>query len=75
MTELLEKAVEAVRQMPPERQDAIAHFLLDLTDDDAAEPLDAEDRAAIEEGLAQIERGEFATEEEVAAVFRRFTQP
>ena len=75
MTQLLDRAVEAVRQMPPERQDAIAHFLLDLTDDDAPEPLDAEDLAAVEEGLAQIERGEFATEEEVAAVFRRFTQP
>ena len=69
MTELLEKAVEAVRQMPPEQQDAIARWMLNLSDDDAPEPLDADDLAAIEDGLAQIERGEFATDEEIAANF------
>lgn len=61
--------------MPPERQDATARWMLDLTDQNVPEPLDADDLAAIEEGLAKIERGEFATDEEVAAVFRRFTEP
>ena len=30
-----------------------------------------EERAAVEEGLAQAERGEFASEAEVEAIFRR----
>jgi hypothetical protein len=34
--------------------------------------LSDEERAAIEEGIAQADRGEFATDEEVAAVFKRF---
>lgn len=40
-----------------------------------ARPLDAEDAAtsaAIREGLAQADRGEFASEAEVAATFARF---
>lgn len=34
--------------------------------------LDEDERAAIEEGLAQADRGEFATDEEVAALFKRY---
>ncbi len=34
--------------------------------------LDEDERAAIEEGLAQAGRGEFATDEEVAALFKRY---
>ena len=34
--------------------------------------LDDDERAAIEEGLAQADRGEFATDEEVAATFKRY---
>ena len=34
--------------------------------------LDDDERAAIEDGLAQADRGEFATDEEVAATFKRY---
>lgn len=34
--------------------------------------LSADERAAIEEGMAEIERGEFASDAEVAALFQRF---
>jgi predicted transcriptional regulator len=34
--------------------------------------LSEDERAAIEEGIAQADRGEFATDEEVAALFRRY---
>lgn len=34
--------------------------------------LSAEDIAAIEEGLAQADRGEFASEEEIEAAYARF---
>lgn len=72
MTKLLEQALEAVRRMPPDTQDAIAKFMLDLADEDEPELIPAEHRAAVLEGLAEVERGEFATDEEVAAAFRRF---
>jgi hypothetical protein len=34
-------------------------------------PLDAEARAAIDEGLEQVRRRDFASDEEIAALWRR----
>ena len=73
MTKLLEKALEAVRQLSPDSQDEIAQAMLYLAAADAEpEPVDPAHLPAILEGLAQARRGEFATEEEVEAAFRRF---
>jgi predicted transcriptional regulator len=73
MTKLLEKALEAVRQLPPDSQDEIAQAMLYLAAVDAEpEPVDPAHLPAILEGLAQARRGEFATEEEVEKAFRRF---
>jgi predicted transcriptional regulator len=73
MTKLLEKALEAVRQLPPESQDEIAQAMLYFAAADAEpEPVDPEHLPAILEGLAQARRGEFATEEEVKKAFGRF---
>jgi hypothetical protein len=73
MTDLLEKAVEAVRRLAPEAQDEIARAMLQLADDEEElEPIDPEDLAAVLEGLAQAERREFASQAEVEAAFRRF---
>jgi hypothetical protein len=66
MAELLERAVETVRALPPEAQDALARILLQLTgDDETVIPLTAEEEASLDEALAQAERGEFATDEQV----------
>jgi predicted transcriptional regulator len=72
MTKLLEQAIARVRELPPEDQDAIATALLSL----AGEPtdvvrLDDETRAAVEEGLAQAERGEFVSDEDIATADAR----
>jgi predicted transcriptional regulator len=72
MTKLLDEAIDKVRQLPETDQDAAAELLLHL----AARAngrirLDDETRAAVQEGRAQAQRGEFATEEEIAAVFDR----
>ena len=68
MTKLLEKALEKVRTLSDEEQDALAAFLLSLADSDASiVPLDERTRAAMREGLAQAERGEFVSDEELAA--------
>jgi DNA-binding TFAR19-related protein (PDSD5 family) len=73
MTELLEKALEAVRRLTPEVQDEIARAMLQLAEDDGQlEPIDPANLSAVLEGLAQAERREFASQAEVEAAFRRF---
>ena len=73
MTELLEKALEAVRRLTPEVQDEIARAMLQLAEDDGQpEPIDPADLSAVLEGLAQAELREFASQAEVEAAFRRF---
>jgi hypothetical protein len=73
MTKLLDKALDAVRQLSPDSQDEIARLLLHLAKgEEEPEPIDSDHLAAVLEGLDQIRRGEFATSEEVEAAFRRF---
>jgi hypothetical protein len=73
MTELLERALQAVRRLPPEAQDQIAQAMLDLAAGDAEpEAVDPAHLPAIVEGLAQAKRREFSTEAEIEAAFRRF---
>ena len=73
MTKLLEKAIKKLSQLPEERQNELARMLIDVAASDLSPyQLTDEERAAVEEGLAQAERGEFATDEEVAAMWKRF---
>ena len=73
MTKLLEQAFEAARRLPPEAQDEIARAVLHLaSSDQEPELLDPADLAAVLEGLGQARRGEFATDAEIEAAFRRF---
>ena len=75
MTKLLEKAVEAVRQLPSETQDEIARAMLTLAGDEGEpEEINAAHSPAVLEGLAQAKRREFASDAEVEAAFRRFEQ-
>ena len=73
MTKLLEQAfVEELRKLPEADQDEAADFLFNfMAGSDEPEELDEETRVAIEEGLAQVERGEVVSEEEMAEFFRR----
>ncbi len=73
MTELLEKALNAVRQLPPDSQDEIARAMLNLAgSEDTLEEIDPAHLADVLESLALAKRGVFATDTEVEAVFRRF---
>jgi len=73
MTDLLEKALLAVRKLPRRSQDEIAKAMLRLAEGSAPlEPVDAAHRAAVLEGLGQVKRGDIATDAEVKAAFRRF---
>ncbi len=72
MTKLLEEVIAKVRALPDEDQDALATLLLAVTNADAsAVPLNERTRAAICEGLAQAERGEFVPDEVVAEADKR----
>jgi predicted transcriptional regulator len=73
MTKLLEHAIEAVRRLSADSQDDIARTILHLVGSEVeAEPVDPAHLAAVLEGLAQAQRREFATDDEVEAAFRRF---
>jgi hypothetical protein len=73
MTKLLERALEAVRKLPPDSQDEIARAMLTLTGNEAEpEDIDPAHLPAVLEGLAQTKRRQFATDAEIEAVFRRF---
>jgi hypothetical protein len=73
MTKLLEKALEAVRRLPPDSQDEIALAMLTLSGNEGEpEEVAAAHLPAILEGLAQAKRREFAADAEIEAAFRRF---
>jgi predicted transcriptional regulator len=72
MTKLLERAIERMRELPAQDQDAIANALLSLAGEPTAVvSLDDDTRAAVAEGLAQAERGDFASDEEVRNAEKR----
>ena len=75
MTKLLNKAIEAVRVLAPEKQDEIARAMLALSqdfDEAADEDIDPADLEAIDRGLEDIRHGRIATDAEVEAAFRSF---
>jgi len=73
MTKLLDQAVEAARSLSPEAQDEIAHMVLRLAgaDDEPPVPLTPEEQAAVAASKAAAARGEFATDEQVRAVWAK----
>jgi len=73
MTKLLDQAVEAARTLPPDAQDDIAHVVLRLAgaDDEPPVPLTAEEQDAIAASKRAAARGEFATDEQVRAVWSK----
>jgi predicted transcriptional regulator len=72
MTKLLDQAIAKVRSLPEKDQDKAAEVLLwTIEARNASIALDDDARAAIDEGLAQARRGEFATDEEIASLWER----
>ncbi len=73
MTELLEHAIKTVRNQPEAVQDQIADNILQMiADAELPEEIDPEHLEGVLEGLAQADRGEFVSEEEMQAFFARF---
>jgi predicted transcriptional regulator len=68
----IEEVLERVRTWPPERQEDAVRVLLEMeAQGTAVYQLSEEERADIEEGLREIERGEVASDADVAAMFNR----
>jgi hypothetical protein len=73
MTKLLDQALEAARGPPSDAQDDIARVVLRLAGSDEAVPiaLSTDERKAIAASKAAAKRGEFATDEQVRAVWAK----
>jgi predicted transcriptional regulator len=68
----IDAVLDRVKTWPPERQEDAVRVLLQMEEASTeVYELSEEELADIEEGLREIERGEVATEEEVAALFAR----
>ena len=73
MTKLLDQAVEAVRRLPAGDQDDIARAIIQLAGAEVPAPvvLTPDEREAITRSRTAASRGEFATDEEVRAVWAK----
>ena len=70
--EQIDEILNRVRTWPTDLQEDAARMLLAMEASDEPLELTPEEIADLEEALAEADRGEFATEEEVQAVFRRY---
>jgi predicted transcriptional regulator len=73
VTKLLDQALAAARRLSPTLQDEIARVVLRLAgaDNEPPVPLTGEEEAAVAASKAAAARGEFATDEEVRAVWAK----
>ena len=72
MTKLLEQAFETARGLPPAMQDDMARAIMALAgDEQPLVQLTEEEDAALALSEAAAARGEFATDEEVRAVWSK----
>ena len=73
MIKVTRQAIEALQEMPQERQEMLARAILDYAErvDEEVYHLSDEERAAVRVGLAQAERGEFVSDAELEAYRNR----
>ncbi|MBI5470292.1 hypothetical protein HY968_03160 [Candidatus Kaiserbacteria bacterium] len=73
MTKLLDEAIEKVRRLPQDRQMYAAEVLETIASqsDEKVYRLSPEERTDVRAALAEIERGEFATEKEMEALWKK----
>ena len=73
VTKLLDEALEAVRRLPSRDQDDIARAIMQLAGSDLPAPvsLSPQEREAVVRSKAAAGRGEFATDEQVRAVWAK----
>jgi hypothetical protein len=74
MTTLLDQGIQAVRELPAERQDLAGELLLTIAASAPRYDLTAEQIEDLKLAIAQADRGEFATDEEVANTWKKFSR-
>jgi hypothetical protein len=73
MIKVLEQAIEKVKALPKERQEYAAEVLEQIAEaGDGVYRLSADERALVREGLAELERGEVASEAQVRGVYDKY---
>jgi hypothetical protein len=72
VTRLFKQAVETVSALPDDTQDELARILLQLAGvEQPSYELTPEEEADLDASLAEAEQGEFATDEEVRAMWAK----
>jgi hypothetical protein len=72
MTRLLEQAVATVSALPDDEQDELARVLLQLAGiEQPPYILTPEEKADIDASMTEAERGEFATDDEIRAIWAK----
>ena len=71
MTKLLEQAIEALRKLPPQRQDELAEVITMVAGEQATQHTEAQ-LATIDEGIADADAGRFVSDIEVSALFAKY---
>jgi hypothetical protein len=72
MTKLLEQGIEAVRELPADRQDMAGELLLALAAKAPRYPLTPEQLEDLKMSVEEADRGEFASESDVAETWKKF---
>jgi len=72
MTKLLEQGIEAARSLPPDRQDMAGELLLRLAERMPDYQLTAEQLEDVKLAIAEADRGEFATDQDLARIWKKF---
>jgi hypothetical protein len=74
MTTLLDQGIQAVRELPAERQDLAGELLLTLAASVPRYHLTAEQIEDLKRSIEQADRGEFASDEDVADTWKKFSR-
>jgi hypothetical protein len=72
MTKLLESGIDAVRDLPADQQNLAGELLLSLAEQTKRRPrLTAEQADDVRLAVAEADRGDFATDEDMAALWKK----
>jgi predicted transcriptional regulator len=69
--EMMKEAIDALQELPEERQELVARAILNYTSHDGEEVYRLSDEEAVRVGVAQAERGEFVSDTDLKAFRNR----
>ena len=72
MTKLLETGIDAIRDLPADQQNLAGELLISLAEQSRRRPrLTPEQAEDVRLAIAEADRGDFATDEEMAAFWKK----